>query len=173
MPQFSGKMPSIKQVAQEWEDQATIREHVRRHKVLLDWQDWDAKKINIKNADLNYGVLKPLASRMRTDTGDVGMHSLPSLEKQTLGGLIPYTFLTFLFARGGGQGGGGLSICHQDPKALCQHGAGHAVQGQGQARGEEDQSLLSFPESQAYSGPGLPMPQFPETDGHDFQPRRQ
>ena len=86
-------MPSIAMVSREWENQEEVRGHIRTTKFLLDWEDRDDRKVNIKNADRNYHVLKPLAKRLLDSDGGVGMFNLPQLTSQ----LLSYTDQTWFF----------------------------------------------------------------------------
>ena len=81
MPQ----MPCLKDVSREWEQDSDLREHMRRSRTILQWDDPEDKKVNIRNADLNFQVLRPLVKRLRDDSGEVGMHALPGLMSQPLG----------------------------------------------------------------------------------------
>lgn len=76
------RMPSLREVAREWERDDQLRGHLHRCKSLLQWDDPSTKKINIKNADLNFRALKPLAMRLRDSQGDVGMVCLPQVTSQ-------------------------------------------------------------------------------------------
>lgn len=76
------RMPSLREVAREWEKDDQLRGHLHRCKSLLQWHDPSVKKVNIRNADLNYRALKPLAIRLRDSHGDVGMVRLPQLSAQ-------------------------------------------------------------------------------------------
>ena len=58
---------------------------MRRSRTILQWDDPNDKKVNIRNADLNFLVLKPLVKRLRDDSGDVGMHALSGIMGQLLG----------------------------------------------------------------------------------------
>lgn len=80
-------MQPLRDVAKEWEGEAPLRDHVRHAHTLLQWKDTNEKKINIRNADLNFLVLKPLARRLKDSTGEVGMHRLPQIQSQKLGGI--------------------------------------------------------------------------------------
>ena len=88
-------MPSLSYLSRDWECSEEIREHVRRSKRILDWDDVKAQKVNIKNADRNFHVLKPLASRLVDSNGEVGMHLLPQIQKQTL----DFTDLAYCFLK--------------------------------------------------------------------------
>lgn len=77
-------MPSLAYLSRDWECSEEIRDHVRRTKRILDWDDVATQKVNIKNADRNFHVLKPLASRLVDSNGEVGMHVMPTIQKQTL-----------------------------------------------------------------------------------------
>ena len=82
------RMPSLRDVSREWERLDGVREHVRKHKTLLQWIDADSKKVCIKNADLNFLVLNPLAARLRDDEGNVGMLCVPDIMSQNHGPLL-------------------------------------------------------------------------------------
>lgn len=83
-----GIMPSLKDVSREWEREEALRDHVRRSKTLLQWDRTADKKINIRNAEINYLVLKPLAKRLRDSNGEVGMIHLPQIQTQKLGSIL-------------------------------------------------------------------------------------
>lgn len=76
------QMPSLHGVSREWEQEGDLREHLCRSKELLQWEDDGDQRVNIRNADLNFLVLKPLAKRLRDDSGEVGMHCLPEIQTQ-------------------------------------------------------------------------------------------
>ena len=74
-------------VAKEWEASSEIRSQLRRYQQVLIKEPWDEKvKISVKSAEKNFAVLKPLVRRLRGKDGKVGMHTVPTLEKQYLGG---------------------------------------------------------------------------------------
>ena len=79
------QMPCLDCVSREWEQECDLREHLRHSKELLQWEDDGDQRISIRNADLNFFVLKPLAKRLRDDSGEVGMHCLPPIQSQKLG----------------------------------------------------------------------------------------
>ena len=72
-------------VARDWENDPDVRDGIRKTKSILQWTNPEDPKVNIKNAALNYGVLKPLVKRLcDVDTGVVGMHTLPVIQNQLL-----------------------------------------------------------------------------------------
>lgn len=76
-------MPSLASLSKEWDAAEAVREQVRSHRCLLTWQGAD-KKVNMKNAALNYSVIKPLAKCLKDSNNEVGMHHVPQLERQSL-----------------------------------------------------------------------------------------
>ena len=76
------QMPSLDGVSREWEQESNLREHLRHSKELLQWEDDGDQRISIRNASLNFLVLKPLAKRLRDESGEVGMHCVPQIETQ-------------------------------------------------------------------------------------------
>lgn len=75
-------MPSLNGVSDEWEADANVRENMRRFNTILQWHDFESKKVNLKNAGLNFHSLKPLVQRLLDSKGDVGMHRLPEIMSQ-------------------------------------------------------------------------------------------
>ncbi|CAK9106712.1 Cyclin-related protein [Durusdinium trenchii] len=73
-------MPSLAEIAKEWEMDDGIRAHLRETKRLLVKEAWDEDvKINVDFAEKNYPVLKPLVRRLLDEDGNVGMHSVPDM----------------------------------------------------------------------------------------------
>ena len=79
------EMPSLQDVSREWEQEPDLREFMRRSRTILQWDDPRDQKVTIRNADLNFLILKPLVRRLRDDSGDVGMCALPAIMSQLLG----------------------------------------------------------------------------------------
>ena len=76
---------ALHNVAREWERDSDVRECMRKYKSILQWTNPEDPKANIKNAALNYGVLKRLVKRLHdVDTGVLGMHGLPFIQNQPL-----------------------------------------------------------------------------------------
>lgn len=99
-----GIMPSLKDVSREWEREEALRAHVRQCNTLLQWDRMDDKKISIRNADINFLVLRPLAKRLRDSNGEVGMLHLPQIQTQKLGSISCAKFMVPFF-----------SICETQP----------------------------------------------------------
>ena len=82
---MAGLAAVLSPVSREWERDPEVRENIRRTKSLLQWSNPDDARVNIKNAALNYGVLKPLVKRLLdVESGVVGMHALPLIQNQPL-----------------------------------------------------------------------------------------
>lgn len=86
--------PNLDNVAVEWEQEASLRQLARRHKSIVEWHDHDESQqaINIKNASMNFLLLKPLVKRLRLPGGEVSMVTLPALEKQLLDPSVDFAF---------------------------------------------------------------------------------
>ena len=79
-------MPSLKDVAKEWEMEDAIRSQLRANKHLLQKEAWkDDIKIDVKHAEMNFAVLAPLAKRLLDSKDKVGMHTVPKVMQQILG----------------------------------------------------------------------------------------
>ena len=85
---FSTKaMPSLslRGVAMEWEDDADIRERLRKTKSVIAKEPWEVEvKITVAHAEQNYMALKPLVRRLLNKKEEVGMHSIPKLIAELL-----------------------------------------------------------------------------------------
>lgn len=95
-----GVMPSLAEIAKEWEMDDGIRAHLRETKRLLVKEAWDEDvKINVDFAEKNYPVLKPLVRRLLDEDGNVGMHSVPDMLVQTLALTHLYVFVSLLICK--------------------------------------------------------------------------
>ena len=79
-------MSSLSGVVDEWDDSSVIRTQIRNYGMLLMPVHADQHPVpTIRCGELNFDALKPLVKRLRTPTGEVGMHSVPDLQRVTFG----------------------------------------------------------------------------------------
>lgn len=89
-------MPSLEGLAKEWEEDSVMRENLHKSKMFLQKEAWEETvKVDIKHATMNFHVLKPLVKKLRDSSGEVGMHGIPEIEKQTLRSKSVIVFLIF------------------------------------------------------------------------------
>ena len=76
---------SLAGVADEWEDMKGLRKSIRANNSLFVPEPLkDTAVPTVACAQYNFDVLAPLAKRLLDEAGNMGMHSVPCLEKQSL-----------------------------------------------------------------------------------------
>ena len=79
------KQTPLSGVADEWEDMKDLRKSIKANKSLFVAEPLkDHALATVACAQVNFDVLAPLAKRLRDESGNVGMHTVPCLEEQSL-----------------------------------------------------------------------------------------
>lgn len=76
-------MASIHGLVDDWDACRSIRERLRAHGCLFLPAPREAEpSATVARGEKNYDVLKPLAERLQTPDGQVGMFAVPDLQRQ-------------------------------------------------------------------------------------------
>ena len=82
---FGVIMASLEGVVAEWDSSEVIRQRMRDGKHLIVKPPLKADvHINVECGEVNYDALAPLAKRLQDAEGNVGMHTVPAIQHQSL-----------------------------------------------------------------------------------------
>ena len=77
-------MADLDGVADEWEDSKILRKYMRKtKKIVQPIQEGEDIYITAKTAGANYDLLAPLVIRLKDPSGDLKMHQLGDILKQS------------------------------------------------------------------------------------------
>ena len=79
-------MASLDGVVDEWDNSELVRQRLRdHHRLLVPVPLKEKVQINVECGEHNFEALKPLVRRLRDESGSVGMHLVPELQRQIFG----------------------------------------------------------------------------------------
>lgn len=90
-------MTCLDGIADEWDSCPHVRDRMRQHGTLfVKVPGKDKIQATIPCAQMNYHVLKPLVERLEESPGNLGVHAIPDLEKQSLVLIMQFLLGNFL-----------------------------------------------------------------------------
>ena len=79
----SNPMATLDGVVAEWDNDPVVRERLRENrKLFVPAPFMEKPQAKVECGEYNYEVLKPLAKRLLSPDGTVGMHAVPHIQHQ-------------------------------------------------------------------------------------------
>lgn len=89
-------MASLDGVVAEWDNDPVVRQRIRENrKLFVPAPFMEKPQAKVECGEHNYEVLKPLAKRLKSDDGTVGMHTVPHIQHQIFSSDISENVLIF------------------------------------------------------------------------------